>query len=155
MLLVAKRWFLLLSILISLRLSYFIYHAKSQQQQKNHSAPPITSFSYIKLHRVGSGTMHNVLIRFALRHNKFIALADCPYFQIFPNQASVKYLLPPPTNPGYHGYDMLIDHAIYNKSATQAFLPPDTVYISQIRHPFGNGFSVYEHFQGHRHFKIN
>ena len=113
---------------------------------------PVKNFSFLKLHRVGSGSFHNILVRFAMNHNAFVGLANCVNYQVFPLQVSTDLFLPDPQHPGFTGYNMFIDHVLFNKSASDAFLPKDVVYFTQIRHPFDEAYSVYEHFwAGRRH----
>ena len=105
---------------------------------------PIKNVSYIKLHRVGSGTMHNMLVKFAIAREAFVAIADCIDYQVFPQQVAENMLFPPPQHPNFTGYNMFIDHAVFNRTRTDTFLPADVVYISQIRHPYPHSFSVYD-----------
>ena len=102
--------------------------------------------SFVKLHRVGSGTMHNVLVQFAINHCAFVAIANCKYFQVFPQQVSKNMLFPPPQHPNFTGYNMFIDHAVFNRTRSDKFLPSDVVYITQIRHPYTHSFSVFDHY---------
>jgi hypothetical protein len=102
---------------------------------------PVRNVSFIKIHRCGSGTFHNVLVNFALNHKSTVALGNCLYYEMFPYELKRELLFPPPVP--FHGYNMFIDHASFNPKATAAVLPKDTEYIMQIRHPFAHGFSAY------------
>ena len=115
---------------------------------------PVKNVSFIKLHRVGSGTMHNMLVRFALRHDAFVAIADCKYYQVFPLQVSETMLYPQPQHPNFTGYNMFIDHVVFNRTGSDKFLPPDVVYISQIRHPYPHSFSVYNRYRANGGLKV-
>ena len=108
---------------------------------------PNINIAFIKLHRVGSGSFHNVLVRFAINHNAFVALHDCPNYQIFPLQVSPSRFLPRPRHPKFKGYNMFIDHAAFNKTKSDLFLPNNVLYISQVREPFTQAFSVYHHYK--------
>ena len=101
---------------------------------------------FIKLHRSGSGTFHNILVRFAINHDAFVALAHAVRYSVFPNQISRHVLLPEPTHPNFTGYNMFIDHALFNKSASDAILSKDVLYITQTREPLWHGRASYEKF---------
>ena len=111
------------------------------------SAPciPTINVSFIKIHRTGSGTFHNILVNFAIKHNAFVALGDCKWYQVFPYQLSNDLLLPSPRHLSFTGYNMFFDHVLFNRTASDQMLPSSTVYIAQIRHPFKHAFSVYKH----------
>ena len=134
------------------RSSYPFRHLEPRQPMKNvsfvklHTCQPVKNVSFVKLHRVGSGTMHNVLVRFAINHCAFVAIANCKYFQVFPQQVSKKMLFPPPQYPSFTSYNMFIDHAVFSRRRSDKFLPPDVVYITQIRHPYTHSFSVFDHY---------
>ena len=113
----------------------------------------VVNVSFIKIHRCGSGTFHNTLLNFAVRHNAALAFGNCNYYEVFPNQLSPKLLHPPPNN--FTGYNMFIDHAIYNRTATERVLPKDTVYITQIRHPFRHALSAYTFMMGNQGPHVN
>ena len=122
----------------------------------HHTAVPCTptiNLSYIKIHRTGSGMLHNTLVKFAIKHNAFVALGDCTWYEVFPYQISNELLLPPPRHPTFHGYNMFIDHVIFNRTASDEVLSSGTVYFTQIRHPFAHGFSYYSKLTWGRSYK--
>ena len=120
----------------------------SQMHQSSAPCVPVINLSFIKIHHTGSETFHNALVNFAIKHNAFVALGDCKWYQVFPYQLSNGLLLPSPRQPAFNGYNMFFDHVLFNRTASDQVLPSGTVYITQIRHPFSHAFSAYEH-MGH------
>ena len=110
---------------------------------------------FIKIHRVGSGTFHNILVRFAINHNAFVALNNKPWYEVFPYQISKSILLPQPQHPNFTGYNMLFDHVFFNKSASDAILQKNVVYITQIRDPFTHNPATFEKFRRWVHLKLS
>ncbi|XP_041353353.1 galactosylceramide sulfotransferase-like [Gigantopelta aegis] len=49
--------------------------------------------------------------------------------------------------PSVRGYNILMEHSIYNKSFLQEIMPQNSVYISSIRKPFQHFLSVCQYFE--------
>ena len=140
-------------MLLDLPGSYLQSHQESGRDvspmhQEVAPCKPTINLSFVKIHRCGSGTFHNTLVNFAIKHNAFVALAYCKWYELFPYQLSSDLLLPSPQHPAFRGYNMFIDHAIFNHTASNQVLPSSVVYITQIRHPFTQAFSAYRKLAG-------
>jgi hypothetical protein len=122
-------------------LGHFLTPSSSPLSLESPTCQSVVNVSFIKIHRCGSGTFHNTLVNFAVKHNATVALGNCNYYEMFPNQLSSALLHPPPSN--FNGYNMFFDHTIFNRTAAGQVLPADTAYITQIRHPFRHAFSAY------------
>ena len=114
---------------------------------------PKTNLSFIKIHRAGSGTFHNVLVRFAITHGTFLALSTCPYFDCYPRTLSELEFRPRPWHDNFTGYNMYIDHVRYDHDATFSILPENTVIITQIREPLSHTKAYEQKICRHASFK--
>ena len=112
---------------------------------KRPQCTPQHNLASIKLHRVGGGIFHNVLVRYAMNHNAFVAIPDCACHMFFPGDIDKKSLYPEPVHPNFTGYNMFIDHARFNRTATEEILNPKPFFITQIRDPFQQAVSVYDY----------
>ncbi|KAL8593176.1 hypothetical protein ACOMHN_009831 [Nucella lapillus] len=102
---------------------------------------------FIKVHKAASSTLANIIQRYGFTRNLNFVLPNRPPKSVAYNYISKRgelfnqtSILPPP--PGGH-YDLLWNHAIYNRTAFNSFMPHDTVYISILREPFQQFVSSY------------
>ena len=111
---------------------------------------PKYQVSFIKIHKTGSGAIHNVLLRLALHHNLTVALPYCEpgvqRYQIFPSVAKRRFIFNKPSLEDHHGYNLFFDHAVYDRNAQLNYMAPNTLFYTQIRSPFSQAVSCFEHF---------
>ena len=122
------------------------------QHSMSTTCSPKYQVSFIKIHKTGSGAIHNVLLRLALRHNLTVALPSCKSeyrnYQIFPAVAKWQYILNKPPLYNYHGYNIFVDHAFYDRNAQLEYMDQNTIFYTQIRSPFSQAVSGFNHFEG-------
>ncbi|ESO88137.1 hypothetical protein LOTGIDRAFT_84365, partial [Lottia gigantea] len=108
-----------------------------QQQARRH-------VGYLKVHKTGSGTIHNIIARFALKHDVTVVL---PFngIHILENQNRMSWkLLPVPKD---HEFEMLFNHVIFKARRFRNYLPNDTIYIASVRNPFRQFVSAFTYFK--------
>lgn len=93
-----------------------------------------TRFVYVKMIKCASTTLNGVFRRFGLqRHLSFVLPPKDRIYVGWPYQIDDSLYRP---SKSRSGFDILCDHAIYNKSAFSELMGQDTVYITSIREPF-------------------
>ena len=111
-----------------------------------------TKFSFVKIHRVGSGAWHNMLVRFAINNNLHVALPHCASdfdnYQIFPQVARKIYLNKFPAHMNVTQYSLFFDHSVFDREEQLKFMPANTVFFTQLRNPLSQARSVFQHFHG-------
>ena len=127
-------------------------HGIVNQHSISTTSSPKYHVSFIKIHKTGSGAIHNVLVRLALRHNLTVALPYCrPRFQnyqIFPAVAERPYIISKPPLQDRLGYNLFFDHAVYDRNAQLEYMARNTLFYTQIRNPFSQAVSCFKHFGG-------
>ena len=108
--------------------------------------------AYTKIQKTGSGAFHNLLSRYALTHNVTVAIRR---MGIFPSVATQSFLLNKPPYKDYHSYNVFMDHARFDRETQMKYMAPDTVFITQIRHPFTHAQSAYYLFEMKKNFKMS
>ena len=101
------------------------------------SCAPIINVGFLKVHKAGSTTIQNILQRFALSHNLNVALpkknktTDSHYhYLVFKNGLTLNNIIPIPKG---QSYNMILNHAVYDKNTWHTILPEDTFYLAIAR----------------------
>lgn len=94
-----------------------------------------TSIYYVKIHKTGSSTFQNILYRLGMNQNLTFALIGCAYGMSYPHPAKQEYLFAKPTFDGFHNYDLLTDHSMFDSEYYKAYMPHDTKVVTLLRHP--------------------
>ncbi|RUS75493.1 hypothetical protein EGW08_016742 [Elysia chlorotica] len=119
---------------------------------------PVTNVAFVKTHKAGSSTVANILQRFGISHNLTFALPNNKIHTYGYNYISKggQILTPariiPLGNGSHHGYNILFNHAIYNRTAFRMIMPEDTHYISILREPFSQFVSAFEYYNAKKSF---
>ena len=88
---------------------------------------------FIKTHKCASDTLSAIFRRFALDHDLDVVLPVGGGFLLgWPHQ--MKPFMHRPPQPG-RGFNILLDHSVYNKTYMSQLLPHDAVYMTSIREP--------------------
>ena len=88
---------------------------------------------FIKTHKCASDTLSAIFRRFALDHHLDVVLPVGGGFLLgWPHQ--MKPFMHRPPSPG-RGFNIILDHSVYNKSYMSKLLPDDAVYMTSIREP--------------------
>ncbi|XP_059164093.1 galactose-3-O-sulfotransferase 2-like [Physella acuta] len=111
---------------------------------------PATNLAFVKVHKAGSSTVATLLQRFGIVHGLNFALPNRPFHDKFYN-----YITRPgeiltrdsvvPLPPGKQ-YNILLNHAIYNRTAFRQLMPENTVYLTILREPFQQFVSAFEYY---------
>jgi len=105
---------------------------------------PRTRFVYIKMIKCASTTLNGVFRRFGLQRSLSFVLPPKGRIYIgWPYQVDDSLYRPSKTSSGF---DILCDHAIYNKSTFSALMGQDTVYITSVREPFSQVKSMVNYY---------
>ena len=93
---------------------------------------------FLKVHKAGSTTIQNMLIRFGLKRNlTFVIPNNGPYFRwgrILPIKASTHY-------------DIFAVHTVYKKNVFDKLLPKDRVNIAIVREPLNRTISAAHYYR--------
>lgn len=101
---------------------------------------PVKNIYYIKVHKTGSTTMQNILLRFGFDNELVFASFNCLHGMAFPNTAEAKYLIPAPQ---HKKFNIQAEHARFDPKAFTSYMDPKTQIIGQIRHPLKYLSSVF------------
>ncbi|GFR87101.1 galactose-3-O-sulfotransferase 3 [Elysia marginata] len=134
------------------QLSYLGQVISDNVTQEMRTCTPVVNIAFVKTHKAGSSTIANILQRFGISRNLSFALPNTKYRSYGYNYISrAGDVLTPsrllPLKDGSHqGYNILTNHAIYNRTAFRLFMPRDTHYISILREPFSQFVSAFEYY---------
>ncbi|XP_066278512.1 galactosylceramide sulfotransferase-like [Branchiostoma lanceolatum] len=97
------------------------------------------NFMFVKVHKAGGTTTTCIFQRFGYEHNLTFVLPVVKTDVGWPN-----FLKPEDFIPSADGtYNVLVDHTVYHRQLLDHLMPPDTVYISILRHPLAQLRSVF------------
>ena len=101
-------------------------------------------FVYIKMIKCASTTLNGIFRRFGLQRKLSFVLPPKKRIYIgWPYQIDDSLYRPSKSSSGY---DILCDHAVYDKSAFSQLMGKDTVYVTSIREPFSQLKSVVNYY---------
>ena len=127
---------------------------KGRLASSTHATPskctPVKNIYFVKIHKTGSTTFQNILNRFGLSHSLKFALFRCSYDMPYPHPPNLTFLGGKNFTRAGHGqrpYNILKDHAMYNREAAMEYMPEDTQVISLIRQPFSQLTSSFSFFE--------
>ena len=121
----------------------------------NKSNSFVKNIYYIKVHKSGSTTVQNILQRFAISHNLKVAVYNRAWTMPFPDTADRRFLFEkilPGSN--FEKYNIMCDHAVFNRSESEPYMVPNVTYIASLREPFSQLESSFEYFNLVRGFKL-
>lgn len=128
------------------------YHNKSVHWDGGHSTvnryklgkcQPAHQVVFLKIHKAGSSTIMNLIARFGVCNNLVFAL---PRRQNYVNRLAplnTSVFLPPP--PG-RNYDLLCNHAVYNRTVFRSLFSNSTMYLGIVREPFHQFISAFRYY---------
>lgn len=91
---------------------------------------------FIKVHKAGSSTIANILFRFGFSRNLTFLMPAREVTVSLHLSEPWKNILPVP--PGADHYDILSNHAVYEKSEIKRLFPADRVILAVLRTPMGH-----------------
>lgn len=102
-----------------------------------------THVVFVKTHKTASSTVTNIIQRFGLKHHLSFVLPKYPENYLwFDGNAFSDRLLPHP-NGTEKKFDLLCNHAIYNRLVMTKLMHNNTVYITILRHPVNQFLSAF------------
>ncbi|GFO13077.1 galactose-3-o-sulfotransferase 3 [Plakobranchus ocellatus] len=134
------------------QLSYLGQVISDSVAWKKPNCSAVINVAFVKTHKAGSSTIANILQRFGISRNLTFALPNMKYRQYGYNYISkagesfTPEKLIPLKNGSRRGYNILCNHAIYNRSAFRRVMPANTHYISILREPFAQFVSAFEYY---------
>ncbi|XP_005094087.1 galactose-3-O-sulfotransferase 2 isoform X2 [Aplysia californica] len=136
---------------VSGQVKYLNFIISDNVTKPSPTCSPIHNIAFLKTHKAGSSTVTSILQRYGMTRNLQFALPDKPSHTFAYN-----YLSKPggrltlqaviPLLPGKEEYNILCNHAVYNRTAFRLIMPSDTVYISILREPFSQVESIFEYY---------
>ena len=113
---------------------------------------------FIKVHKCGSTTVSNIILRYAYRKELSVAL-PLPSQSVFlgwPYQfKKTDVYVPYHVSSHEENYNIISHHAIYNKNEMEALMPNDTVYFAILRDPFRNFVSAFQYYDIEKKLNMN
>ncbi|XP_078692303.1 galactosylceramide sulfotransferase-like [Branchiostoma floridae x Branchiostoma belcheri] len=94
---------------------------------------------FVKVHKAGSTTTTCIFQRFGCEHNLTLVLPVLKTDVGWPNFLKQEDFIPSADGT----YNVLVDHTVYHRPLLDHLMPPDTVYISILRHPLDQLRSVF------------
>ena len=113
------------------------------RRKKMGKCQPVHQVLFIKVHKAGSSTVMNIIARFGVSNDLVFAL---PRKQNYINRlahVNTSIFLPPP--PG-RKYDVLCNHAVYNRTVFRPLFPNSTMYLGILREPFHQFISAFRYY---------
>ncbi|CAL1546724.1 unnamed protein product, partial [Lymnaea stagnalis] len=114
---------------------------------------PAPNITFVKTHKTGSSTVANILMRYGIVNDLNFALPNkkwnSPFFNYISRAGEVmskEYVYPLPEG---EEYNILFNHAIYNRTAFRMIMPDNAVYITILREPFRQFVSAFEYYRIH------
>ena len=97
---------------------------------------------FLKIAKSGSTTVQQLLLRFGMVRDLSFALFVNKW--TYPSPTFSEFLLPAPNrSTGFNGqYNIICEHTMYNESELEQWMPTDTFYLANIRHPLTHVKSV-------------
>ncbi|CAH1247902.1 GAL3ST1 [Branchiostoma lanceolatum] len=89
------------------------------------------NFMFVKVHKAGGTTTTCIFQRFGYEHNLTFVLSVIRTDVGWPNLLRQEDFIPSADST----YNVLVDHTVYNRRLLKHLMPPDTMYISILRHP--------------------
>lgn len=107
-----------------------------------------TNVVFLKVHKAGSTTVQNILLRHAFENDLNVALPkwhlDSLSFHVIGNEILRESLIPLPSG---EEYNILCNHIVYNKELLDELMPSNTQFIGIVRDPMTQFLSSAKYFQ--------
>ncbi|XP_052831181.1 galactosylceramide sulfotransferase-like isoform X2 [Octopus bimaculoides] len=104
---------------------------------------PQSDVVFLKVHKAGSTTVMNILLRYGLYHKLVFVLPKNSNYINRQSELDVNRILPPPKGKRYN---ILCNHSVYNRSVFHNLFPPGTFYLAIIRQPFEQFKSAFNYY---------
>ncbi|GAB1611193.1 galactosylceramide sulfotransferase-like [Argonauta hians] len=108
------------------------------------SCVPKSDIVYLKVHKAGSTSVMNILLRYGLHHKLVFALPKKHNYFNRKSQFDINIILPPPKGKRYN---ILCNHSVYNRSVFYSLFPLNTFYLAIIRQPFYQFVSAFSYYR--------
>ncbi|XP_077867531.1 galactosylceramide sulfotransferase-like [Saccoglossus kowalevskii] len=106
------------------------------------SCTPRTNIVMLKTHKTGSSTLQNILFRYADKHNLTLVLPKRSHLLGYPHKFNSTDIIHVP----WHEYNILTHHTVFNFPEMKKLMPPDTAFITILRHPVTQFESAFGYF---------
>lgn len=111
------------------------------------------NFVYIKMIKCASETLAAVFRRYAFHRNLSIVLPLEKFLYLgWPYPLDEFSYRPPKTDKGFN---ILVDHTVFNESVMDQLMQPDNVYITSIREPYKQFKSMFNYYSLRGHCNIS
>ncbi|XP_070540865.1 galactosylceramide sulfotransferase-like [Ptychodera flava] len=114
----------------------------SQDDTVNGTCTSKENITFIKIHKTGSTTVQNVLLRYGDSNNLTFVLPRDKIILGYPQPFKRKFMLEMPDGK----YNILCNHARFNNDEMTQLMPLNTVYITLIRDPVTQYESYFTYF---------
>ena len=123
---------------------------QTNQYTETNCSRPVTKIVFIKSHKTGSSTLASIFQRFGYRHELLFALPKSNHIFSEIKPFSRHFVQQKPKSLASSSYDILTNHAVYNRKEMDAVVP-NAKYISIARDPvyqFESAFGYFEWAKG-------
>ncbi|XP_062979090.1 galactosylceramide sulfotransferase-like [Elgaria multicarinata webbii] len=100
---------------------------------------------FLKTHKTGSSTVQNILFRASEQHNLIVAFPLYSYQFAYPERFSRAFVEDLP--PGAAHHNLLCSHMRLDLGAVQALMPPQSIFLTILRHPVQTFESVFHYYR--------
>ena len=110
---------------------------------------------FLKIQKSGSTTVQQLLLRFGMVRDLSFALFVEKW--TYPSPTFSEFLLPAPNrSTGFDGqYNIICEHTVYNETELKRWMPGDTFYLANIRHPLTHVKSTINYYKLHTKLNIS
>ncbi|XP_065659228.1 galactose-3-O-sulfotransferase 3-like isoform X2 [Hydra vulgaris] len=112
---------------------------------------PGTNVLFLKTHKTGSSTVTNILQRYAKSNKLNVALPQCDHRFCYPNKFDEKYIY---QHKSGDKYNMLFNHAVFDKEKMLNIMAPNTKIITIIREPYSQFDSAAQYLNFKKYFNL-
>eukprot|EP00095_Tigriopus_kingsejongensis_P009403 maker-scaffold1676_size31565-snap-gene-0.11 protein:Tk09403 transcript:maker-scaffold1676_size31565-snap-gene-0.11-mRNA-1 annotation:"unnamed protein product" len=137
--------------------------AKPQPRKGSETSLSNPRIGYMKTHKTGSTTLQNILLRYALKQDRVLAMPPECEWRLFGTEGGwnasfqVDILDPNPWHKSYleqQRYEMCLFHSRWNKEQYRKLLGPNAIFVTILRNPADQFESQYEFFKLQYTFKL-
>ncbi|XP_064620871.1 galactose-3-O-sulfotransferase 2-like [Lineus longissimus] len=120
-----------------------IVYVKERKSQVTHSFPK-NDMVYIKMIKCGSTTLNSMFHRYGYTRNlSFVLPVKGRIYLGWPYRMQKGFFRPPIAEK----FNILSEHAVYDRRFMASIMPNDTVYITSLREPYAQFKSMYNYYQ--------
>ena len=104
---------------------------------------PVKNIYYVKVHKAGSTTLQSIMFRFAMKHDLRVAVYNRKWGMPYPDYARAEYLYENTSHPQFQRYNMICDHAVYDRDVVAPYMHDVYESVAILREPYSHLLSAF------------